>query len=157
MAAWQVDFYLIPRNAVAAAMSAVASGEFDGANLWADVASPTDYRRRLDDVALRGRAWSPELETWGSEDGNRVDVALDNGRVQSVRVRVDVRRLDSKFGAALLGFARKLGALLIRRDGLIVEPTIAAYAGALRTSSAWRFASDPAEKLGLYTARDDDE
>jgi hypothetical protein len=71
--------------------------------------------------------------------------------------RVDVRRLDSKFGAALLDFVRKAGAVLVRSDGLVVEPIIAAYAAALRSSVAWRFANDPAAFWAAHSASDDDE
>jgi hypothetical protein len=71
--------------------------------------------------------------------------------------RVDVRRLDSKFGAALLQFVRTADAVLVRSDGLVVEPTIAAYAGALRNSAAWKFANDPAAQLKKYSDTDDDD
>ena len=123
MAAWQVDFYLVPRAAIGAAATALTPGELDSTDWWGVATFPSDYQRRLDAVASRGQSWTAQLETWGREDGNRIDVASEDGRVQSVIVRVDVRRLDSKFGAALIEFVRKLGALLVRRDGLIVEPT----------------------------------
>jgi hypothetical protein len=108
-------------------------------------------------VASPARSWSTDLETWGAEDGNRVDVWSDGGRVRRVMARVDVRRLDSKFGAALIDFARKADAVLVRNDGLVVEARINAYAGALRTSDAWRFASDPAAFLAANPASDEDD
>jgi hypothetical protein len=75
-----------------------------------------------------------------------------------VKVQVDVRRLDSRFGAALLDFVRAADAVLIRNDGLVVEPLIGAYAGALRNSAAWKFASDPAAFLAANSrALEDDE
>jgi hypothetical protein len=92
---------------------------------------------------------------WGDESGNRVDVWSVGSRVKRVIARVDVRRLDSKFGAALIAFARTANAVFVRGDGLVVEPTIAAYAGALRSSSAWRYASDPAAFLATHDVNDD--
>jgi hypothetical protein len=157
MAAWQVDFYLVPRAAVGAVATILTPGELDSTGWWTVAAFPADYQRRLDVVANRGQSWSAQVETWGREDGNRIDVASEDGRVHSVIVRVDVRRLDSRFGAALIDFVRKLGALLVRRDGLIVEPTIAAYAGALRSSNAWRFANDPAAFLASRAAEEKDD
>jgi hypothetical protein len=77
--------------------------------------------------------------------------------VSSVTARVDVRRLDSKFGAALLLFVRAADALLVRRDGAVVESTINAYAGALRSSAAWRYASEPGASLAAQMDDDDDE
>ena len=157
MAAWQVDFYLVPRAAIGAAATILTPGELDSTDWWAVAAFPADYQRRLDVVASRGQSRTAQLQTWGPEDGNRIEVASEDGRVQSVIIRVDVRRLDSKFGAALIDFIRKLGALLVRRDGLIVEPTIAAYAGALRGSNAWRFANDPAAFLAARAVDEKDD
>jgi hypothetical protein len=99
----------------------------------------------------------PELETWGPEDGNRVEVRSGEGRVARVHVRVDVRKLDSKFGAALLSFVRAAGAALVRSDGLVVEPTIGAYAAALRSSSAWTYANDPTAFVMALAARKDED
>ena len=156
MAIWQVDFYLVPRRALTASsdISPTALGETDW---WAGVAFPSDYQKRLDNVARRGPSASPDCETWGREDENRVDVWSEDGRVRRAMARIDVRRLDSRFGAALLDFVRATGAVLIRRDGMIVEPTVSGYATALRTSDAWKFASDPAAHFASYSNPDDDE
>ena len=71
--------------------------------------------------------------------------------------RVDVRRLDSKFGAALIQFVRSAGAVLVRADGLVVEPVISEYVAALRSSDAWRFASDPMTFLRSQASSDDQD
>jgi hypothetical protein len=68
---------------------------------------------------------------------------------------IDVRRLDSRFGAALLSFVRSVDAVLVRSDGLVVEPRIGPYVAALRTSDAWSFASDPTSYLAGYSKDDD--
>jgi hypothetical protein len=149
MAAWQVDFYLIPRRALAAS-AALTPAVLRDTDWWAINSFPSDYRLRLSNVAASARSTSPNLETWGEDGGNRVDVRSADGRVCRVMARVDVRRLDSKFGAALIVFARAADALLVRGDGLIVEPVINAYAGALRNSEAWRFANDPAAFLAAH-------
>ena len=156
MAAWQVDFYVVPRRALA------SRGELTPSVLeaidWSATASfPADYRARVAAIAAPAQSSSADLQTWGREDGNRVDVWSDAGRVTRVMARVDVRRLDSKFGAALLGFVRKADAVLVRSDGLVVKPTIAAYAAALRSSTAWRFANDPAAFWAAHPASEDDD
>ena len=154
MAVWQVDFHVVPRRALPATSQALARAVADDTDWWAGNAFPADYAARLAAVASARRSWSDELETWGSEDGNRVDVWSEGGRVQRAMARVDVRRLDSKFGAALIHFVRSAGAVLVRADGLLVEPIINAYVGALRGSEAWRFASDPMTFLASHP--DDD-
>lgn len=153
MAVWQVDFQIVPRRVIAASPDIRAA--LDDNDWWATVPFPSDYRTRLAAVATPAPSSSPDVESWGREDGNRVDVWSAGGRVTKARARVDVRRLDSKFGAAILEFVRTAGAVLVRGDGLIIEPIIGAYAGALRSSDAWRFASDPAEFIASQLASDD--
>jgi hypothetical protein len=154
MAVWQVEFHIVPRRAVAASLTPAVLNETDW---WATAAFPSDYQRRFASVGPPGRSPSTDLEKWGPEDGNRVDVWSAGGRVSRAMARVDVRRLDSKFGAALLAFVRAAGAVLIRSDGLIVEPLIGAYAAALRNSDSWRFASDPTTFLASQSTVDDDD
>jgi hypothetical protein len=155
MAAWHAEFHLIPRHSVPA-RSDLAPASLENADWWAGAAFPTDYHRRLAEVAAPMSSIIPEHEVWGFEDGNHVDVWSQGGHVRRVKVLVDVRRLDSKFGAALLNFVHAAGAALIRRDGLIVEPTIGAYAAALRSSNAWKFASDPAAFVISLSKRDEE-
>lgn len=158
MAVWQVDFYIVPQRALVAAPGRLTRAILDATDWWAGTPLPADYRTRLAGVAAAASSGSVELETWGTEDGNRVDVWSENGRVRSMVARVDVRRLDPKFGAALLLFVRTASAVLVRGDGLVTEPTINAYAGALRSSSAWRYASDPAAFLAAQAKElDEDE
>ncbi|MBC7896109.1 MAG: hypothetical protein H7066_11910 [Cytophagaceae bacterium] len=156
MALWQVDFELVPRSVIAPSADP-GTAALQDANSWAAVAFPSDYRTRLASVAAPATASNKEFETWGPEEGNRVEVWSTGGRVTRAMVRVDLRRLDSRFGAALLAFVRGASAVLVRRDGRIVEPNINEYAAALRSSDAWRFASDPAAFLASQSTSDDDD
>lgn len=155
MAAWQVQFYIIPRRALLSRATLDAS-DLDATPWWATHSLPPDYQRQLGVAAPVVPSSTAEVQTWGPEDGNRIDVWSEHGRVTAIMARVDVRRLDSKFGAALLRFVRAAGAVLVRSDGLVVEPTIAAYAAALRNSDAWKFSNDPAAHLRAYSDPDDD-
>lgn len=147
MAIWQVDFEIIPQKMLRGAPRPLTQALVTETPWWKGSPLPADYRAQLDAVVPRGRAGSADLESWGLEDGNRVDVRSAGGEITHVSARVDVRRLDARFGAALLGLVRRLGAALVRRDGLIVEPTIGAFAAALRDSPAWVSANDPAAWL----------
>ena len=49
-----------------------------------------------------------------------------------------------------------LDAVLVRDDGLVVEPNINAYSGALRSASAWKYANDPAAWIAAQKARGED-
>src|SRR5260221_774114 len=142
MASWQVEFHLVPRRALDGGQS-LTPAILEHTAWWTSATFPPDYRRRLSSVAELARSSSTDLERWGLEDGDRVDVWSVDGQVSRVTVSVDVRRLNSTFGAALLAFVRAAGALLVRNDCELVEPTIKAYPGALRGSRSWRDFNDP--------------
>ena len=156
MAVWQVEFAIVPRRALAAKPRVSLSQVVD-TDWWSTERFPAAYSQQLAALAPPGSSWAAELETWGEEDGNRVDVWSENGKATRVTARVDVRRLDSRFGAALLQFARVAGAVLIRRDGLVVEPVVGAFGAALRSSEAWRYATGPASHLASYSEPEDDD
>jgi hypothetical protein len=149
MAAWQVHFSIVPRRAFAAASTAKLRPSAD-ADWWAAEPLPSDYRQKLAAVVTPAPSSSAAVQTWGTEDGNRIDVSTVDGRATMVTARVDVRRLDAKFGAMLLQFARTADAVLIRSDGLVVEPLVGAFGAALRSSEAWRYANDPAAHFKSY-------
>ncbi len=157
MAIWQVEFAIVPRRALATTPR-VALAQVVDTDWWSNERLPSGYSQQLAAIAPPGSSSAAELQTWGAEDGNRVDVWSENGKARRMTARVDVRRLDARFGALLLQFARIADAVLIRRDGLVVEPIVGAFGAALRTSEAWQYATDPAAFLASYSeAEDDDE
>ncbi|HEX9483573.1 MAG TPA: hypothetical protein VF929_03295 [Gemmatimonadaceae bacterium] len=155
MASWQVEFHVVPRRALDGGQS-LTPAILENTAWWTSATFPPDYRRRLSSVAELARSSTTDLERWGIEDGDRVDVWSVDGQVSRVTVSVDVRRLNSTFGAALLAFVRAAGAVLVRNDGVLVEPTINAYAGALRGSRAWRYSNDPMAFLAAQEKIADD-
>ena len=145
MAVWQVDFAIVPRRALVT-MPRVSSLQVVDTNWWSAERFPAGYSQQLAAIAPTGSSGTAEQQTWGPEDGNRVDVWFENGRAVRMTARVDVRRLDARFGAMLLQFARVADAVFIRGDGLVVEPLVGAFGAALRTSAAWQYASGPAAR-----------
>src|SRR3954464_11727989 len=130
MAVWQVEFAIVPRR-VLAAKTRVALSQLLDTDWWGAESLPAGYTKQLAAIAPLGSSWAAELQTWGEEDGNRVDVWSENGKAVRMTARVDVRRLDARFGAMLLQFARVADAVLIRSDGLVVEPLVGTFGAAL--------------------------
>ena len=156
MAVWQVEFAIVPRR-VLAARPRVALPPVMDVDWWSAELLPPGYSQQLGAVAPPGASSAAERQTWGAEDGNRVDVWSANGKPARMSALVDVRRLDARFGAMLLQFARVASAVLVRSDGLVVEPNVGAFGAALRSSEAWRYASDPAAHFASYAEPDDDD
>ncbi len=158
MADWQVEFAIVPRRALAASPRRTLAEVMD-TKWWASGSLPADYASKLTAIAPSAATAgaAPEVQTWGEAEGNRVDVHIEDGRVSRVTARVDVRKLDARFGAMLLQFARVADAVLIRRDGLVIEPMAGAFGAALKTSEAWTYANDAATFMARHANDEDDE
>jgi len=156
MAVWQVEFAIVPRRALGT-QPRVALPQVMDTDWWSTERFPAAYSQQLAAIASPGSSGTAELQTWGAEDGNRVEVWFENGKATRMTARVDVRRLDTRFSAMLLQFARVAGAVLVRRDGLVVEPVVGAFGAALRSSEAWRYATDPAAFFASYSETEDDD
>ena len=156
MAVWQVEFAIVPRRALTTTPRVPLSHILD-TDWWSTERLPSGYSQQLAAIAPAGSSWTEELQTWGEEDGNRVDVWLENGKAARMIARVDVRRLDAKFAAKLLQFARIADAVFVRRDGVVVEPLVGAFGAALRSSTAWQYASDPAAFIASHSEPDDED
>jgi hypothetical protein len=123
MAAWQADFELRPTDAIL----------------------PVDFRQRLDLLLPRGRSWSRDLETWGEETGNRIDVWLaPDGRGGEAMLRVDMRAYDHAWCTRVFAEVRALGRGFwpVWSDGPMVGNPVE-LGHALRGSPAFRFVEDP--------------
>jgi hypothetical protein len=156
MAVWQVDFAIVPRRALAL-NPRVPIADVLRTDWWSAERLPAGFSQQLTAVAPVGASSTSERQTWGEENGNRVDVWFENGRATRMTACVDVRRLDAKFGAMLIQFARVANAVFMRDDGLVVEPVVGAFGAALRSSPAWQYVSDPAEFLSSHSEPDDAE
>lgn len=144
-----VGFEIIPAKALRGA-GVLSAGVLATTPWWQGVPLPRDCRSWLDGIAPKAPSPDAQLEVWGQADGNRIEVRSGGVEVTNIRAAVDVRRLDARFGAALLVLVRQLGATLVRRDGVVVAPTIGAFGAALRGTSAWRAANDPATWLATH-------
>ena len=73
MAVWQVEFAIVPRR-ILTAKPRVALPRVMDTDWWSAERLPAGYAQHLDAVALPGSPSGAELQSWGVEDGNRVDV-----------------------------------------------------------------------------------
>ena len=156
MAPWQVIFYLVPHRAMATAPRVLDAGIVATTDWWGAGAGARELRDRLGVLVGPPTRTTPALESWGAADGNGVDVHLSAGRIARVVAHVDVRKLDPKFGAALLGLARSMQSVLVRADGWVAEPTVGGYSTALRGDPAWAHANEP-KPLKVATEDEEDD
>jgi hypothetical protein len=153
-----VMFHVVPHRTISAAPGARTRAVLESTDWWQAGALPADFGARLATIAAPTAGSAPDVERWGAPDGNGVDVHRRGGRVSRIVARVDVRKLDPKFSAALLAFVRSSQALLVRADGRIAEPTVGAFSAALRGDPAWQHANEPSPmRIVNGVLEDDDE
>ena len=143
MAPWQVIFHIVPHRAMATAPRVLDAERVAATKWWNSAPAARELREKLGMLIGAPALTSATVERWGTTDGNGVDVHLADGRVTRVLAHVDVRKLDPKFGAALLGLARSMQSVLVRADGWVTEPTVGGYSSALRGDPAWVHANEP--------------
>jgi hypothetical protein len=161
MATWQFDFHVVPEGGVANFFGTtplvIDAEAFVDHNWWAEYRSLAELETDISSVAPRLTSWSSEIERWGTEDGDRIDVVRSGAEVCDVLVRVDARRISQTFLADIVKLARKHHLLLRLSDGRIVKPSIGKLLSEIRLSSAFRFCEDPRvflESLDAATRRD---
>lgn len=120
MAIWQAPFAIIPTGAF-----------------------PADYQSQLDQLLSRYVSWSSNIEAWGEEDGNRVEIYVEDGRPVEGSIRVDCRHNSESFVIGVITMIRDWGFMLESEQGLGIEPEIDTFARALEGSRAFRFIRDP--------------
>ena len=148
MATWQFDIHLLPK--------AGALKHAQGDHIRIDEVDSEEWWRGTDKSALRidlsellssAPSWHDDIERWGTEDGDRIELMSDGLLIVDVFIRIDVREISYKFLVQLLEFFRRNSLLLIAEGGAILEPRISDLIAAIRWSTSFRFVSNPTEFL----------
>lgn len=151
MAAWQLDLTLIPRQSVEGRGLCVddhiEQEQYERIAWWEGYALPPQYRQQISSFAPWSKPWSEGWEVYGEEDGNRVDVIGEGGRVEEVRVRIDAREPDVGFLEQLVDFAKSIDGVFFSPDMRIIAPDLRAIWVELELSPAAGFIRDPAGTL----------
>jgi len=121
MATWQADFHFVV-----------------AAERW-----PDDYRARLRTVLPVGRSWSANIEQWGTEESDRIDVSRYADTTPEVFCRFDLREWKPDLSDRFIKCLREIGGRLETSEGEAVPLERGVFEHALRSSPAARFVADP--------------
>lgn len=145
MATWQYDLFIIPRKKIEqlGCSGSISEELYDQTQWWKDSATPQDVASRIDEVLDKGSSWSNSLLTWGVEDGNRIDLLLEENLVSELQVRLDLRNLSEDFLQQVVDLADSLGGVFCSDDWTLLQPDIQSLARAMVDSNAARFVADP--------------
>ena len=149
MATWQYDFYLIPRQSavknLGRAHGLVDREVFNATDWWSDHRLPAAYDQEFSRMlSSEGAELVSGIRTWGTPDGNRIDVLIESDRECEVLVRADLRSPDVEFLRRILALASQHGCVLLTEDLRLIEPDLQTLASQASQSPAAEFVSDPA-------------
>lgn len=161
MAIWQFDVLIAPREPIRL-LTAAGSDELPGdavesTSFWIGHQLPAAYEHQLEAILPWSPSWDPEWTLFGSEDGTRVDIISDEGRLDEVKLRVDARTIEPELIERLMDFFHAVDCVLITPSGRVVDPDPMAFWVELQMSSAMAFVRDPSGHLGRFQRRRDRE
>lgn len=171
MAIWQFDVLLVP--SARAHELAQGSGRFprrivdslfndlgdsleepiETIDLWDGYTLPDGYEDSLGEFLTRAKGRDPEWQMFGVEDGTRIDVVFEDGKVDDVKARIDARTADISTLKHIADFAKSWDCVLVTFEGHVIEPDARSLAAVFRRSRAFQFALDPRgyiERLNTY-------
>lgn len=161
MATWQFDSIVVPRKTVLNKFPVVPQKldmeEFSSIDWWSGVDVSKATIHRIAPLSKSKKNLIEGVETWGEEEGNRIDVVYSKkDKVEEIIVRVDVREYSEKFIIDLIGFLNELDCLIITESNSVLDPKATQKKGPnfffsmlnqINDSNAKKFVDDPEDFL----------
>ena len=76
---------------------------------------PKDYAASIARLLPPAKGWSADMELWGDEKSDDISIWRDAGKLSSIGLRIDVRKLDDSLLEAVLALAESWSCVLVER------------------------------------------
>jgi hypothetical protein len=148
MAIWQWDVWIVPRKEVAKRFDVIPDymelDWFESIEWWNSV-SKNDligfFSSILPDYYT---PWAENTQSWGSDDGDRIQFMVEDGKITDVVIRVDLRYLNINFLHSLVNFADGHDFLFFPLESKrFIEPDLSYLLKEIRKSRKITFLHDP--------------
>lgn len=148
MASWQYDLYLLPRkNLSKSALMAtlnIRQELLDSLISWQNTEMPNDYQLFLDSCLQRYKSWDNTSLSWGSEEGNFINISFCGDKIEEVIVRLDMRNFDSGLLEKIIFFSKWCDCVMLLMEWMeIIEPEYQLIIDRIRQSKAALFVYNP--------------
>lgn len=151
MAIWQFDLHCLPRRTVVGQIGelplTILPSGFDDGDWWRGEILETTLADQFSQLLPKAQSWSPKIQMWGQENGDRIDLASDDATIQDVLVRIDVRNIDYKFLMSFIQCADANNWVLLTQDNYVLVPSLSRLLSAIRRSDSFQFVADPHDFL----------
>lgn len=148
MAIWQWDVWIVPAETVSDLFETRPTYMdlewFESVDWW-KATPPAAVKKFFDSLLPHYHApWAKNTDSWGSDDGDRVELTSENGRISGVFIRIDLRDLDAKFLASLVQFAAANDYLFYTLESSkFIAPDLSNLVNQIFESRKMSFLNDP--------------
>jgi hypothetical protein len=160
MSAWQFDLHCLSESAVLRALGHVPARMsrevFEEGRWWPSDEDAEAVRAAISRLLPRGQSWTPSIEVWGEQEGDRIDLSIDEHGMRGLFVRIDVRKNSFAFLSQLVQLGRKNKWVFLASDGAVLRPSLRMVLSAIRRSSSYRWVDDPRAFLDALSLAHDD-
>ena len=120
MSAYQVSFLILPKKCVSLGLRMPAEVLDHPVTAYRSFELPSNYADVLASILPAKKSWADDQELWGDEKADDFSIWWNQDRVESIELRLDVRKLDDHLLAEFLDLAEAWGGVLVeRRHGTV--------------------------------------
>lgn len=130
MALFQVSFLLLPESLFPLNEGELKAYLSDSRPAYRSFCLPQAYAQDVEKILPAQQPWGsdPGMELWGDDKSDDFTVFTDDGIVESIELRLDVRKLDDQLLAEFLGMASAWRCVLVeRRHATVCRMSVAQF------------------------------
>jgi hypothetical protein len=147
---WQFKIALLPQDWLDAGgdvHSLFGERGFEAAPAWSSYQHP-NLEAVLGSALSKGKSWHSDVDVWGTQQTDDIQLWRRKGKVNSIVVRFDLRQPNMTFLQQVIHMARELRlVILVPETSTVVPAEVEALLRAAAESQAAHFVLDPASFL----------
>jgi len=149
VAVWQVPIELIPsrwakENNFLTDSLYDDEGYADVELAWKNNQPTNNIEAIFSNILSKGESWSEKLNLWGNTESTDISLWREGEKVESIRIRLDLRENVLSLMVGLVSAATELECVLfIPGQKIIIQPNISDLKQAVLKSNAAKFVEDP--------------
>lgn len=117
---------------------------YDLSSAWKDYLLKTDLNSILSNILPRSKARHADVTIWGDDEHSDVQVWLDNGKIDSIKIRLDLRENIDNLEENIVNLTKRLHCyFFLPTEKKIIKPDINLLNDIISNSNAANFVADP--------------
>jgi len=144
MAIWQYAFNIIPRDT---AIMGNAKTEREDVIFWNGYSVSEDSILKISKSLKPEKSWSDHIKQYGVLDKTCIEFSFEDGVLEEVSVRIDLRNITSELVNEIIDFIRSNDAIILSNEGALFEPSKKEIITMIKSSEACKFVVNPREFL----------